>query len=219
MTPEELKKLRELHDNLGTPKDPKNDAIWVLARSVPKLLDEVESLRDAFLAEHQAAVDMFSKMDEERDRVAELEKEIDSIKAEAAENYWTAQQIATERDSLKAEVEALKEHKRILFEENGRLLAEKESGVWDLEHPVRIQKKKLEHERDSLKAEMEIQVREKMKAIGEYGLMMLERDRALARVEMLRESLHDIKLLDPSASRRDEMVMEALAEDDKEAGG
>lgn len=33
----------------------------------------------------------------------------------------------------------LAEHKRILFEENGKLLTEKEAGLWDANHPVRTQ--------------------------------------------------------------------------------
>lgn len=42
----------------------------------------------------------------------------------------TIQNLAKERDELR-------EHKRLLFEENGRLLVEKEAGLWDSNHPVR----------------------------------------------------------------------------------
>jgi len=40
-------------------------------------------------------------------------------------------------DNAQSAISALKEHKRLLFEANGRLLEEKESGLWDHNHPIR----------------------------------------------------------------------------------
>jgi hypothetical protein len=53
---------------------------------------------------------------------------------------------------LKGEVETLTEHKRLLFEENGRLLAERESGQWD-KNWTDLNALKVENER--LKGEVE----------------------------------------------------------------
>ena len=53
-----------------------------------------------------------------------LKNEIDELKAKLSRT----EQALIERDIV---VATLKEHKRLLFEAEGRLLAEKESGQWD----------------------------------------------------------------------------------------
>jgi hypothetical protein len=48
------------------------------------------------------------------------------------ESLWNDfDRLLTMVESREREIERLAEHKRLLFEENGRLLAEKESGQWD----------------------------------------------------------------------------------------
>lgn len=73
------------------------------------------------------------------------QRELDALRAERdnwKDEYGNlckfANDYESQRDALRARVAELEAHKRLLFEENGRLLQEKESGIWDSKHPVRL---------------------------------------------------------------------------------
>ena len=79
----------------------------------------------------------------ERDR-----EEIEKLRAE--KEFWGNEFSAV--IICKDEIERLKEHKRLLFEENSRLLTEKESGQWDKNEALLEENAKLRAENAKMRA-------------------------------------------------------------------
>lgn len=59
--------------------------------------------------------------------------------------------LLSEIERVQAERDELAEHKRLLFDETGRLLAEKEAGMWDKNHPVWKERDRLRQALDHAK--------------------------------------------------------------------
>jgi hypothetical protein len=135
-----MRPTKERFEEIRKSVDSEQDDLSYGAQCIRACLAEIDALREerengfhtiAFL--HQKYLNSL----DERDK---LKAELDALKAECR-GYtnrlgWghplLVKQLFEERDALRA-------HKKLLFEENGRLLAEKESGLWDLKHPVRLE--------------------------------------------------------------------------------
>jgi hypothetical protein len=92
-------------------------------------------------AKHQ---DLWNEYDEKR---LSLIKERDNLAERNGEHV-------VELARLRTENEKLTEHKRLLFEENGNLLSEKERGLWDANHPIRLENRRLRERIATLRASL-----------------------------------------------------------------
>lgn len=150
MTPERLQEIRELRSSIkhepweckDSPEAPFDGQFRVLGEFFDSHVDG-QSFDDRYwlgwFGEYQNA-----KFAAAAPKIIdELLAEIDALRSriyELAESR--AEMVAQHNEALK-ERDALRVHKWLLFEENGRLFAEKESGLWDSEHPIRKERDQL----------------------------------------------------------------------------
>lgn len=97
---------------------------------------ECEGLKAKILVEESYVLHHSQRADFLKQQRDESRAECEELKVERDRSNSCASFTLKDRDRA---FEEAKRDKRLLFDSNGRLLEEKESGLWDLNHPIRAQ--------------------------------------------------------------------------------